>query len=91
MRYDYVEYDVHAVERMDERTISDDLVLLTLDQPAFRYRSRQRPGRWIAERVTPQGSALRVVYAERFDERGHGAIILTMYRISTTRMGKAYG
>lgn len=89
MRYDYVEYDIHAVERMDQRMLADDLVQDVLEDPAYRYRGRRDPGRWIAEKVTTRGTALRVVYVERFDERGLGAVILTVYRVSTSRMGKA--
>ncbi|CAA9555964.1 MAG: hypothetical protein AVDCRST_MAG70-1287 [uncultured Thermomicrobiales bacterium] len=39
--------------------------------------------------MTPRGTALPVVYVERFDQRGLGALVPTVYRVSTSRMGRA--
>lgn len=88
VRYAFVDYSEHAAGHFAPRGTDAQTIREALDAPTIHYRSRDFPDRLIAEKTSRSGPALRIVYVERLDARGLGAYVITVYPISTKRMGK---
>ncbi len=88
MRYSFIDYSPHAIERFAPHDIGGDTIRNAIENPTSRYRSRGFPDRLIAEKDVASGPAIRIVYVERLDSRGLGAYVITVYPISRKRMRK---
>lgn len=80
-RYDRIDYDPHAQERMVERGITRELVELVLERAPVRYPSR---GTFVAEMLMPDKDdlVLRVVYAEAAQR---SAFVITVHQLPRRR------
>lgn len=80
-RFDRVDYDSHAQERMVERGIEREMVELVLEHAAVRYPSR---GAFVAEMALSGKDelALRVVYAE---PAPRSAFVITVHQLPRRR------
>lgn len=80
-RFDRVDYDSHAEERMVERGIAHESVELVLERAALRYPSR---GAFVAEMLLTGKDelALRVVYAE---PTPRSAFVITVHQLPKRR------
>lgn len=82
----FFRYDPHALERMQLRRISRRQVENTIKNPD-RLRLDLERDRLIAERDTPHGNVLRVVYTMVLEADGtQGVYVITVIRIG--RKGK---
>ena len=76
-----VTFSLHAVERMEERSISERQVRTAVLHPD---RVTVSGNRRIADRATDAGSVVRVIYVPRISSEGVTAHVITVYR---TRRG----
>ncbi len=78
VRYDRIVYTYHAWLRMEERSISEELVADILAAPDQTYADK---GELVAERVLAD-KAWRVVYVEERAGEGVSVRIVSVYRIA---------
>lgn len=79
VRYDRIVYTYHARLRMEERSISEELVADILAAPDQTYADKEE---LVAERVLANRNAWRVVYAEEHGADGLIVRIVSVYRIA---------
>jgi hypothetical protein len=83
MKYKSITYSDHALDQIGKRPVSEEQVLWTLEKPDRTYPSK---GKLVAERLTPEGITIRVVYVEKPEgPQEKSAIIVTAIPIGRKR------